>query len=105
MLPKSAQVARSVSNLFNRSRVSKKVDWIFPISRNSCVQLELSGTIEGTDCLCAALKFYSYILLFRCHCIGGLGASGVEWLLRCQQEHFRSYGHGKLHPRLPLAMH
>jgi hypothetical protein len=49
VLPKSAQVARSVSNLFNRSRVSKKVDWIFPISRNSCVQLELSGTIEGTD--------------------------------------------------------
>mmetsp|Transcript_19318 Transcript_19318/g.32414 ORF Transcript_19318/g.32414 Transcript_19318/m.32414 type:complete len:1405 (+) Transcript_19318:858-5072(+) len=46
--PKTAEIVRKVKNLFDRSRVKKKEDWIFPMVRNSCVQLELTGKVEDT---------------------------------------------------------
>ena len=40
-------MSRNVSHLFAKSRVVKRQDWMFPILQNSCVQLELNGTLEG----------------------------------------------------------
>ena len=61
MQPKTAEISRAVFHLFNKNRISKRQDWVFPTIPNSPVVLEISGFVAG---IVVPIFFHHYKLLY-----------------------------------------